>query len=96
MYAAAGFLARSGQPYRVLDSDVDPCAKTLVERFHVSLLSNHAGKIVVGDWQWKSISIARLQRLVPAGNEDFGNFSAATSQQPYRRHLTRRALSAAT
>ncbi|WP_256754194.1 FAD-dependent oxidoreductase [Mesorhizobium sp. Mes31] len=30
-----GFLARSGQPHRVLDSDTDPCAKTLVERFDV-------------------------------------------------------------
>ncbi|MER9107814.1 FAD-dependent oxidoreductase [Mesorhizobium sp. M0848] len=30
-----GFLARSGQPHRVLDSDSDPCAKTLVERFEV-------------------------------------------------------------
>lgn len=32
-----GFLARSGQPHRVLDSDSDPCAKTLVERFDVDL-----------------------------------------------------------
>ncbi|RUT88793.1 MULTISPECIES: cyclic nucleotide-binding domain-containing thioredoxin-disulfide reductase [unclassified Mesorhizobium] len=30
-----GFLARSGQPHRVLDSGSDPCAKTLVERFEV-------------------------------------------------------------
>ncbi|CAN7220646.1 FAD-dependent oxidoreductase [Mesorhizobium sp. LjRoot246] len=30
-----GFLSRSGQPHRVLDSDSDPCAKTLVERFEV-------------------------------------------------------------
>jgi thioredoxin reductase (NADPH) len=32
-----GFLARSGQPHRVLDSgaDADPCAKTLVERFDI-------------------------------------------------------------
>ncbi|MET2829901.1 FAD-dependent oxidoreductase [Mesorhizobium shangrilense] len=30
-----GFLARSGQPYRVLDSAADPCARTLVERFDV-------------------------------------------------------------
>jgi thioredoxin reductase (NADPH) len=30
-----GFLARNGQPHRVLDSDTDPCAKTLIERFHV-------------------------------------------------------------
>ncbi|CAN7226022.1 FAD-dependent oxidoreductase [Mesorhizobium sp. LjNodule214] len=30
-----GFLARSGQPHRALDSDADPCAKTLIERFHV-------------------------------------------------------------
>jgi len=30
-----GFLARNGQPHRVLDSDSDPCAKTLIERFDV-------------------------------------------------------------
>jgi thioredoxin reductase (NADPH) len=30
-----GFLARSGQPHRALDSATDPCAKTLIERFHV-------------------------------------------------------------
>src|ERR1700693_1672249 len=30
-----GFLARNGQPHRVLDSDSDSCAKTLIERFHV-------------------------------------------------------------
>lgn len=30
-----GFLARSGQPHRVLDSAADPCARTLIERFHV-------------------------------------------------------------
>ena len=30
-----GFLARSGQPHRALDSDSDPCGRTLVERFHV-------------------------------------------------------------
>ncbi|AEH85265.1 FAD-dependent oxidoreductase [Mesorhizobium opportunistum] len=30
-----GFLARSGQPHRVLDSASDPCAKTLVERFDI-------------------------------------------------------------
>src|ERR1700738_2350985 len=30
-----GFLARSGQPHRVLDSDSDSCAKTLIERFDV-------------------------------------------------------------
>ena len=29
------FLARNGQPHRVLESDSDPCAKTLIERFHV-------------------------------------------------------------
>jgi len=28
-----GFLARSGQPHRVLDCDKDPCARALVERF---------------------------------------------------------------
>ncbi|WP_376703647.1 FAD-dependent oxidoreductase [Mesorhizobium sp. ISC25] len=32
-----GFLARSGQPHRVLDSATDPCAKTLIERFHVDI-----------------------------------------------------------
>ncbi|TPN83581.1 cyclic nucleotide-binding domain-containing protein [Mesorhizobium sp. CU2] len=31
----AGFLRRSGLPHRALDSDTDPCAKTLIERFHV-------------------------------------------------------------
>jgi len=30
-----GFLARSALPHRVLDSQSDPCAKTLIERFHV-------------------------------------------------------------
>jgi thioredoxin reductase (NADPH) len=30
-----GFLARNGQPHRVLDSDSDPCAKTLIERFDI-------------------------------------------------------------
>jgi len=30
-----GFLARSGQPHRALDSDSDPCAKTLIARFHI-------------------------------------------------------------
>ncbi|MDG4884393.1 cyclic nucleotide-binding domain-containing thioredoxin-disulfide reductase [Mesorhizobium sp. WSM4884] len=30
-----GFLRRSGLPHRALDSDIDPCAKTLIERFHV-------------------------------------------------------------
>lgn len=30
-----GFLARSGQPHRVLDSGTDPCAKTLIERFRI-------------------------------------------------------------
>ena len=35
MLRLQGFLARNGQPHRVLDSDSDPCAKTLVERFHV-------------------------------------------------------------
>lgn len=29
------FLRRNGQPHRVLDSDTDPCAQTLVERFNV-------------------------------------------------------------
>ena len=31
-----GFLARNGQPHRVLDSDSDSCAKTLIERFDVN------------------------------------------------------------
>src|SRR5256714_7733281 len=31
-----GFLARNGQPHRVLDSDGDSCAKTLIERFDVN------------------------------------------------------------
>jgi thioredoxin reductase (NADPH) len=30
-----GFLARNGQPHSVLDADNDPCAKTLIERFHL-------------------------------------------------------------
>jgi len=30
-----GFLARSGMPHRALDSDIDPCARTLIERFHI-------------------------------------------------------------
>ncbi|MGX9146515.1 FAD-dependent oxidoreductase [Mesorhizobium sp. 128a] len=30
-----GFLRRSGQPHRALDSDSDPCAKTLIEHFRV-------------------------------------------------------------
>jgi thioredoxin reductase (NADPH) len=30
-----GFLARSGLPHRALDSDTDPCARTLIERFHI-------------------------------------------------------------
>jgi thioredoxin reductase (NADPH) len=29
------FLARNGQPHRVLESDSDACAKTLIDRFHV-------------------------------------------------------------
>jgi thioredoxin reductase (NADPH) len=29
------FLARNGQPHRFLDSNSDPCATTLIERFHV-------------------------------------------------------------
>jgi thioredoxin reductase (NADPH) len=32
-----GFLARNGQPHRVLDSDTDSCAKTLIERFNVDV-----------------------------------------------------------
>src|SRR5947209_12303337 len=30
-----GFLARNGQPHRVLDANSDPCAGTLIERFHL-------------------------------------------------------------
>ncbi len=30
-----GFLRRSGQPHRALDSDSDPCAKTLIGHFHI-------------------------------------------------------------
>ncbi|RUW77072.1 MULTISPECIES: cyclic nucleotide-binding domain-containing thioredoxin-disulfide reductase [unclassified Mesorhizobium] len=30
-----GFLTRSGLPHRALDSETDPCARTLTERFHV-------------------------------------------------------------
>jgi thioredoxin reductase (NADPH) len=30
-----GFLTRNGQPHRALDADSDPCAKTLIERFHI-------------------------------------------------------------
>jgi thioredoxin reductase (NADPH) len=30
-----GFLSRNGHPYLRLDPDEDPCARTLVERFHV-------------------------------------------------------------
>ncbi|MCB5176936.1 FAD-dependent oxidoreductase [Microvirga lenta] len=30
-----GFLTRCGHPHRVLDADADPCARCLVERFHV-------------------------------------------------------------
>ncbi len=33
-----GFLARNGQPHRVLDSDSDSCAKTLIERFNIDVL----------------------------------------------------------
>jgi thioredoxin reductase (NADPH) len=36
MLRLQGFLARSGHPHRVLDADTDPCARTLVERFHVA------------------------------------------------------------
>jgi thioredoxin reductase (NADPH) len=31
----AGFLSRNGHPHQRLDPDTDPCAKTLIERFHV-------------------------------------------------------------
>ena len=31
----AGFLSRNGQPHQSLDPDMDTCARTLVERFHV-------------------------------------------------------------
>jgi thioredoxin reductase (NADPH) len=30
-----GFLTRNGQPYRMLDAGSDPCATTLIERFHI-------------------------------------------------------------
>jgi thioredoxin reductase (NADPH) len=30
-----GFLVRNAQPHSVLDADNDPCAKTLIERFHL-------------------------------------------------------------
>ena len=30
-----GFLRRNGHPFQTLDSDEDPCGRTLVERFHV-------------------------------------------------------------
>ena len=33
--ACRGFLPGNGQPHRVLDSDSDSCAKTLIERFDV-------------------------------------------------------------
>ncbi len=32
----AGFLSRNGHPHSVLDPDADPCARTLIERFHVA------------------------------------------------------------
>ncbi|TIO72742.1 MAG: cyclic nucleotide-binding domain-containing protein [Mesorhizobium sp.] len=35
MLRLQGFLTRSGLPHRALDSDTDPCARTLIERFHV-------------------------------------------------------------
>ncbi|WP_378951231.1 FAD-dependent oxidoreductase [Mesorhizobium sp. ANAO-SY3R2] len=35
MLRLQGFLTRSGLPHRALDSDTDPCAKTLIERFHI-------------------------------------------------------------
>jgi thioredoxin reductase (NADPH) len=31
-----GFLARNGHPHQLLDPKTDPCAQTLVERFHVA------------------------------------------------------------
>jgi len=31
----SGFLSRNGHPYQRLDPQTDPCAKTLVERFHI-------------------------------------------------------------
>jgi thioredoxin reductase (NADPH) len=31
----AGFLSRNGQPHQSLDPDVDDCARTLIERFHI-------------------------------------------------------------
>jgi thioredoxin reductase (NADPH) len=32
----AGFLARNGHPHQTLDADVDSCAQTLLERFHIA------------------------------------------------------------
>ena len=31
-----GFLTRNGQPHQRLDPDIDPCARALIERFHVT------------------------------------------------------------
>ncbi len=31
-----GFLARNGHPHQRLDPDTDPCAHTLIERFHIT------------------------------------------------------------
>jgi len=31
-----GFLARNGHPHQLLDPKTDPCAQTLVERFHIA------------------------------------------------------------
>ena len=33
-----GFLSRNGQPYRMLDAGSDPCAITMVKRFHIDPL----------------------------------------------------------
>jgi len=32
----AGFLARNGHPHHALDPDIDSCAKTLLDRFHIT------------------------------------------------------------
>ena len=36
MLRLENFLTRNGHPHRTLDSQVDPCAQTLLERFHVA------------------------------------------------------------
>ena len=36
MLRLEGFLARNGHPHQLLDPKTDPCAQTLVERFHIA------------------------------------------------------------